>query len=171
VCVPQVHAPLVQPSASVVLQDVHAPPLLPQFVTEGVSQVLPEQHPFVHVCAQPRHALLTQAPGAHEAHATPPEPQANCALPGWQTLFAQHPPGQPTELQMHAPPTHASPGPQGALFPHMHAPPTHESLVVGSHTLQLPPPAPQVESDGGLHVAPLQHPVGHEVESQTHLPL
>lgn len=41
----QVHAPAVQPLATVVLHAVQAPPPVPQFVTEGVSQVIPEQQP------------------------------------------------------------------------------------------------------------------------------
>lgn len=40
-----VHAPAVHPLASVALQAVHAPPPVPQLVTDGTSQVVPEQHP------------------------------------------------------------------------------------------------------------------------------
>jgi hypothetical protein len=46
----------------------------------------------------------------------------------------------------------------------------HASEVVVSQTTHAAPPVPQVASDGGLHVAPLQHPLEHEVTSQTHLP-
>ena len=58
---PQEHLPLVQPSARVELQVVHALPPEPQFVTDvGDSQVPPLQQPEVHVCAQPWQTLLTQ---------------------------------------------------------------------------------------------------------------
>jgi hypothetical protein len=46
-----VHAPAVHPLARVALQAVHAPPPVPQFVTEGISQVVPEQHPDAQLLA------------------------------------------------------------------------------------------------------------------------
>jgi hypothetical protein len=53
-----VHAPAVHPLAIVVLQAVHAPPPVPQFVTDGVWQVVPEQQPDAQLLALhvgPRH--------------------------------------------------------------------------------------------------------------------
>ena len=71
------HAPLVQPSATVVLHAVHAPPIGPQFCTEGGSHVLPLQQPVEHVCEQPSHALFTHmVPFEHATQALPPEPHA-----------------------------------------------------------------------------------------------
>jgi hypothetical protein len=101
----------------------------------------------------------------------PPEPHAVATLPGWHAPFSQHPAGQLAALHTHAPPTHASPWPHGGLVPHWQAAPTHESAVLGWHTMHAAPPAPHVASDGELHVAPLQQPLGHEVVSQTHCPL
>jgi hypothetical protein len=88
---PQVHAPFVQPSASDGLHVVHAPPFWPQFASEGASHVLPEQHPVLHVCAQPAQTLFTHWPPPHATHETPPEPHAVATLPGWQAPFWQHP--------------------------------------------------------------------------------
>jgi hypothetical protein len=39
--------------------------------------------------------------------------------------------------------------------------------MVVSHAVHAPPPAPHAAVDGVLHVDPEQHPVGHDVESQT----
>jgi hypothetical protein len=89
-------------------------------------------------------------------------------VPGWQTLFAQHPFGQPVELQTHRPPTHASPAPHGALPPHVQVPPVQLSVATGSHVEQNPPATPHVAVDAGLHVVPLQHPFGQLVALQTH---
>ncbi len=52
-CAPplHVHAPAVQPVATVALHAVHAPPPVPQFVTEGVSHVVPEQQPVAQLLA------------------------------------------------------------------------------------------------------------------------
>jgi hypothetical protein len=168
---PQVQTPLVQASARVVLQVAHAPPFLPQLARLGVSQVLPEQQPVVHVCAHPWHTLLTQVLAPHEAQAAPPEPHAPCWLPGWQTpLASQQPPGQLAASQTQAPETQARPAPHGAPLPQLHTPLKQVSAVSALQTLQAPPPAPQVAREGGLHVVPLQHPAGHEVASQTHSP-
>jgi hypothetical protein len=81
--VPQRHAPPVQLSESAESHGVHAPPLEPQFVVEGVSHVLPLQQPEVHVCAHPSHTWFTQVvPEAHGAQALPPDPHAPGRLPG-----------------------------------------------------------------------------------------
>jgi hypothetical protein len=58
--VPQRHVPFEQLSANVVLHVLHAPPPVPQAVTEFVLHVLPVQQPFVHVTEHPAHALFTQ---------------------------------------------------------------------------------------------------------------
>jgi hypothetical protein len=167
---PQVQAPFVQPSASDGLHGVHVPPFLPQVATDGASQVFPEQHPVVHVCAQPSQVLFTHGPPLHATQVAPPKPHAVATLPCWQAPFWQQPDGQLAALHTHAPPTHASPTPHGEAPPHAQAPPTHASEVVVSQTTHSAPPVPQVASEGGPHVAPLQHPLGHEVASQTHFP-
>jgi hypothetical protein len=90
---PQVHEPLPHPSASVGSHEVHAAPPLPQFVTEGVSHVLPLQQPDAQVTEHPAHALPMHAPPEPQlVHAAPPEPHALPWDPVWQTpLPSQHP--------------------------------------------------------------------------------
>jgi hypothetical protein len=41
----------------------------------------------------------------------------------------------------------------------------HAFDSVGSHAVHAPPPAPQVGNETVVHVAPAQHPVGHELRS------
>jgi hypothetical protein len=168
---PHVQAPFVQPFASEGLQAVHAPPLLPQVATDGTSHVFPEQHPVAHVCAQPSQALFTHCvPPAQATQVAPPKPHAVATLPGWQAPFWQQPDGQLAASHTHAPPTQASPAEHGGFPPQAHAAPMHALEVVVLQTTHTVPPVPQVASDGGLHVAPLQQPLGQEVASQTHLP-
>lgn len=45
---PQVQAPAVQPSATLLSQTVHAAPPVPHATAEGVVQAVPEQHPVEH---------------------------------------------------------------------------------------------------------------------------
>jgi hypothetical protein len=53
---PQLHVPVLeQPLASIGSHAVHALPLLPQVLTDGVSHVLPLQQPEAQVCEQPSH--------------------------------------------------------------------------------------------------------------------
>jgi hypothetical protein len=167
---PQEQLPPWHRSATVELHEVQALPPAPQFVVEGVSQVLPLQQPEVHVCEQPSHTLLTQLPVPHEPQALPPDPHAAFWLPGMHTLPWQHPPGQLAALQTHAPPTQARPAPQAAPVPHLHAPPEHESLVVELHTPQDPPPVPHVAVELALQTPPAQQPPAQDVASHTHCP-
>lgn len=59
------------------------------------------------------------------------------------------------------------------MLPHAHAPDAEQlSAVAALHAVHDLPPTPHAENeDGLLHVVPEQHPVGHEVESHTQLPL
>ena len=66
------------------------------------------------------------------------------------TPLAQHPFGQDASLQVHVPPWHTVPGPQGGLVPHMQVP------VAASQMFALPaaqathaaPPMPHAPADG-----------------------
>jgi hypothetical protein len=78
---PQLHDPFEQPSATIVLHEVHALPLPPQFVTDGGSHVLPLQQPVVQVCEQPSHTWLTHVLVPHDTHAAPPPPHWVLAVP------------------------------------------------------------------------------------------
>lgn len=159
-----------QPSARVVLHELHAPPDVPHAETLGVLHVLPEQQPVRQVIEQPRHSLLTHVLVPQDAQAAPPVPHAKFTLPSWHALLAQHPPGQLLPLHTHAPPTHARPAPHGGLAPHWQAPPTQELVTVGSHVAHVPPAVPQVACEGALQVAPLQHPPAHDCAVHTHWP-
>jgi hypothetical protein len=99
---------------------VHAFPLLPQFVTDGVSHVLPLQQPEVHVSKQAWHVWLTHALVPHEMHALPPPPHWVLFVPGWHTPFASQHPRQLVPLHMHWPPTHAWPPAHAARPPQVH---------------------------------------------------
>ncbi len=169
---PQVHAPFVQLSARFGSQATHAPPFAPQFCNDGGSHVLPEQQPLVHVCEHPVQALFVHcAPPGHATQPMPPDPHAPGWLPGWQTpLPSQQPFGQAAAVQRQEPPTQAVPAPHAGPPPHVHVPPEQESDVVGSHTKHTPPPVPQVASDCGLHVEPLQQPFGQDAASHVQAP-
>ena len=66
------HAPATQALATVVLHAVHAPPFVPQLLTEGSSHVVPEQHPCLHVCAHDSQMPVThESPAGHAAQAAP----------------------------------------------------------------------------------------------------
>jgi hypothetical protein len=163
--------PFVHRSADVALHATHALPPPPQFANDGASHVLPAQQPLAHVCEQPAHALLTHwSPLAHAEHAPPPEPHAFATLPGMHTLFWQQPPAQLDALHTHCPLTHVRPAPHGEFAPHLHDPPEQLSAVAASHVEHAPPPVPHVASDDGLQTLPLQHPLAHDVASQTHWP-
>jgi hypothetical protein len=86
-------------------------------------------------------------------------------------LFAQHPFGHETPSHTQLPPVqcwpagHAEPAPQAQL------PPLEQlSARMLSQVTQAPPPLPQAATEGGLHVAPVQHPLGQDVPSQMHAP-
>lgn len=56
------------------------------------------------------------------------------------------------------------------VAPHVHAPALQALALLGSHGVQEPPSDPQSVVDGPEHAPPEQHPDGHDVESQTHVP-
>lgn len=74
-------------------------------------------------------------------------------------------------LHAQAPPTHCWPDTQAAPPPHEHEPAElHWSARVALHAVQLEPFAPHSPRLGDVHVVPLQQPLPHDVESQTHAP-
>lgn len=168
--VPQLHAPLAQPSASIGSHEMHALPLVPQVVSEGVSHVLPEQQPDWHVVEHPAHTLLTHVLPPQSTHADPPAPQAVPCVPDWHSPLMSQQPAQFVPLHTHWPLTHDRPFWQAAPVPHMHCPPVHESAVVWSQMAQAPPPLPQVASVDCSHALPLQQPFGHELAVHWQLP-
>lgn len=104
---PQAHWPATQESARA-SQVTQAPASRPQFITEGVRQSLPTQHPAAHVCAQPWHTPPAQGEAPQSAHAWPLAPQAAEVSPPWQVLPAQQP-VQLDVVHVHALLTHSRP--------------------------------------------------------------
>jgi hypothetical protein len=157
-------------SAFVASQAVHAAPPIPHAVNDRALHVGPEQQPVPQVCVQPEHAPAAQfSPEGQLAHALPPLPQTASVLPGWHMLPAQQPDGQERGSHTHVPLRHCCPLAHAAPEPQTHAPAEeHPSAVAGSHAPHDPPGAAQVMSDRGVHIVPLQQPLGHEVASQTH---
>jgi hypothetical protein len=106
--------------------------------------------------------LLQVWPRAHEPQEAPPVPHE---LPDWLPYASQVPLAPPTQQ------------PLGHVF----ASQVHVPLVVSQsplpHAAQAAPPVPHEDADSELHAShvpvapPLQHPVGHEVASQTQVPL
>jgi hypothetical protein len=88
------------------------------------------------------------------------------------TPLAQQPFGHEASLQVHVPPSHTVPGPQGALVPHMHAPvaASQVSALAAGQATQATPATPHVLVDRAWHAPPEQQPFGHDVASQTQLP-
>jgi hypothetical protein len=169
--VPHRHVPLVSHrSAASALHAMHDSPPVPQVAGPRTSHVVPLQHPAGHEVASQMHApamhrwpLLhavfppqVHAPPAeqpsvsvasHITHAAPPAPHV-AGLAGWHSVPEQHPLEHWHPL--HAPAAHVSPD---------------------GHALHALPAAPHRDvAVPGSHVLPLQHPVGHDVASQTHCP-
>ncbi len=116
---PQLHAPLVQPSAVKVEQATHACPARPQEPKLGARHAVPLQQPGQvashtqppswHCCPAeqegpdphwqvPASEQVSASPGAQEVHAPPPTPHA--LTEGIRQLApAQHPPSHVTALQ------------------------------------------------------------------------
>ncbi len=170
---PHWHAPVAeQLSARVVSHATHAAPPVPQADKDGGLHVGPEQHPVVHVVAQPLHAPLLQvSPPGHAWQADPPLPHAVCKFPGWHRLPAQHPVGHEVPSHTQVPLRQCWLGPHSAAPPHWHTPAAEQpSARIGSHTVHALPGLLQAFTERGVHVVPLQHPVGQEVALHTHVP-
>ncbi len=142
-----------------------AAPPVPQDVTdcaEYPSHVPLVQHPLGHVFASQAQVplVVSQRPFVHGLHVAPPVPHDD---PDWDahgshTAPLQHPLGQEAALQVHVPllTLHVCPPLQA---PHVAPPVPHDAFDCDAH---------------GSHVPvgpPLQQPSGHDVASQTQLPV
>ena len=178
-----------QLSARVALHSTHAPPGLPHCGNAGVTHVLPEQHPDGHDVESQTHVIPRQrwpaphgkpaphlqAPLVHlsedvELQATqlmPLTPQAVNAEGVLQVLPLQQPSEHEVESHTQVVPLQRCPGAQLAPLPHWQLPFVHAFARTGSHAMQVAPAVAQVPVDCALQVEPVQHPEGHEVESQT----
>jgi len=173
--VPQRQVPVApsHESALVDEQAIQAWPPIPQALGEAEAQVVPfRQQPLGQEAASHTQAPATQLlPALHAARA--PHWQAP-VLPhmseraGSQVTQAAPPPPQvigPAWLQV-------GPEQQPAQFPELHAlqmPPVHGPPPQSWHW--APPLPHSAESVPGWQVFPWQHPVEHDVESQTHVPI
>jgi hypothetical protein len=169
---PQEQAPVAEQPSAVVPQLVHMAPAVPHAVADGVVHVVPEQQPLEHEVALHTHTPPEHAwPVAHAA--APPQVQAPVAeqpsavMP--QLLHVAPPvPQAAAEGMVQVVPEQQPPGQLAALQP-LHAP-MLQVWPVG-HIVQLPPAAPHaLGSVPGWHVLPWQHPFGHDVASQAHVP-
>jgi hypothetical protein len=114
-------------------------------------------------------AQVSATLGSHGEQAPPPAPQVTTDGES-QVVPAQQPLGHDCALQTHLPLTQRCPATQAWPPPQVQAPLAQASASDGSQVEQPFPATPQAPSDGRLHVAPLQHPVGHETPSHTHWP-
>ncbi len=150
----------------------HASPPNPQAACERALQLGPEQQPVAHVDAQPEQAPPLQVwPDGQLAQALPPLPHSPGVLPGWQRLPWQHPRPHETPSQTHAPLRHRWPVAHAGLLPHWHAP-VEEQLSVSpaGHAAHAAPGAAHAAVESVVQTLPAQHPVGHDVASQTQAP-
>jgi hypothetical protein len=157
---------LQQPFGQVVPSQTHEPPrhCWPE------AQGAPEPHWHAPVAEQPSDVVGSQA-----VQAFPPAPHAETEIVVVQVPpFAppsQHPEGHDAALQTHSPAEHTWPGPHGALAPHAHAPVAEQlSATALSQATQVPPAAPQLETDRAAHVDPMQQSPGQDAASQMHWP-
>jgi hypothetical protein len=170
---PQLHAPPAeQESARAVSQPTHTAPPLPQAATDGVLQVLPEQQPLGQLVAlHPLHTPpVHTCPAGHTPHAAPPAPHDAAVVPATHAPLAQHPLGHdvPSHTQVLA--TQRWPAAQATPLPHRQVPVAEQLSDRMSHATQVDPASPQLPGARARQVAPLQQPLGHDIESHTHAP-
>jgi hypothetical protein len=177
-------------------QDWQRPPPLPQsLLAVPGRQTLLLQQPLAQEDESQMHAPLKQrrpvpqagsephrqAPvavqvsvlaGSQALQLAPPVPHVPSAR-GLQVEFVQQPVGQEVASQMHELPEQRWPGPQAPLAPQEQVPAAEQpSADFASHEVQAAPSVPQVPMELAWQAfAAEQQPVGHEVASQTQVPL
>jgi hypothetical protein len=174
--------------------ELQAPPPAPQYVVVlPVSHWLPLQQPLHDVlshshtppeqCCPVAHGDPVphmQAPvvaeqlsdvAPHDAHVRPWSPHSAPVGGDTQVVPLQHPLGHVWALQTHEPDWHTCPAPHSADEPHRHAPDVEQLFESDDgHVTHVAPSVPHAVTDGVSHVAPLQHPLGHDVELHVHMP-
>lgn len=155
---PHLHAPSTHWSARPSAHARHWPPTGPHDPSPICRQLFPEQHPVVHVVAQPVHTPLSQVPVLHVSHAAPAVPQAAAVSSVRQVSSGmQQPKGQKEGVHRHSPPMHCWPGPHGFPSPQRHSPPVQRSVLELGQAAHSPR-APQKEKTGATHSSPTQQP-------------
>jgi hypothetical protein len=109
---------------------------------------------------------VSASAASQEIQAAPGAPQ-RVSCRETQVAPSQQPVGHEVALQTQWPALHFCPAAQAGAAPQTQAPVAEQpSARVASHPTQTAPPLPQVASEGGLQVAPEQHPVGQLVALQ-----
>lgn len=156
---------------------MHTEPTGPHDVIDGARQSVPEQQPARHVIRHVMHAPPPDAPGSqslpmpwHDWHTLPPAPHDDFPSPVWQRpLPSQHPAGQLTTSQMHAPPSQRWPSWHPLPPPQRHCP-SMQALARRPQSSQSFPSIWQAFTVvGSMHTFPWQQPLGHVVMSQMHV--
>jgi len=171
---PHEQAPVAeQLSERVASQPTQTAPPLPQLVSDGAMQVAPAQHPFGQlVLLQPLQWPAVQVwPAGQVVQALPPPPHELALSPERHAPAEQQPLGHDVLSQTQVLATQRCPGAQVAPVPHRQTPVAEQLSERASHATQLAPAVPQAATDRVEQIAPLQHPPGHDVPSQTHSPL
>ena len=174
-----------QLSAVLELHAKHVAPPVPQFASDGVSHVKPEQHPIGHEAG-----VQTHEPPEHtwpDPHVDPPHehvpdaeqlavPQSTHITPpvphveddeAMHIPPEQQPLGQDVESQTHEDaPTQCWPTAHAAAPPHMQTPAEVQVFAVIPQFVQADPFVPQAATVGGfVQVDPEQQPNAQLVES------
>ena len=109
--------------------------------------------------------------GSQLAQAEPATPQLE-RVRGTHAPARQQPSGHEVPSQTQAPATQWSPAPHWGPAPHRHAPAALQaSAATALQAEQAPPLGPQVLSDRGWQVEPVQQPVAHEATQPLQPPL
>lgn len=143
---------------------MHAPPPVPQALTEAGVHVWPEQQPFGQVASlQSAHVPALQIKPLQFSHLAPPAPQAIGSLPVMHMLPEQQP-SHDWSSQTQTPPEHRWPVPHGSRPPHVHVPDEEQPSPLIPQVPHVCPATPHARPVGGLvHTLPVQHPPPHEV--------
>ena len=174
--VPHLQAPdAEQLSARVVSHETQGVPPVPQLANEGeLSHVDPEQHPVLQPVElqSDGHTPAVHEPVLQATQGPPPLPHKAVVLPGSHVVPLQQPLGHDVGSHTHAPLTHFWPDAHGPpVVPQVHLPPDVQVSELMPQETHAAPPLPHVEREGASQVAPEQQPEGHEVASQTQVPV
>lgn len=135
------------------------------------EQRCPDEHagPPPQVQAPPDEQPSPVAP--HDWQLLPPVAHAGPVGGEVHTLPVQHPFGHDVASHTQLPFEHRCPAPHAAAAPHRQAPAGEQlSAVALSQATHWLPSMPQLPNPVVVHALLAQHPVGHEVELQTHAP-
>jgi hypothetical protein len=169
---PHVHVPVDEQPSAPGPHGKQPEPIGPHAVAPNVVQTEPLQQPVEHdVALQFVHVPALQIWLSHELHVFPPVPHASIALPGMHVDPLQQPVEHDVESHTQLPPEQCCPLEQAGPPPQVQAPPEEHPSPVAPHDWQalasVPHAGPVV---GDTHVpSVVQHPLAHEVLSQTQL--